>query len=101
MNTLRVILVRSLGGLVGILLFVGDCAQQQHIIACFPGRVGSSPRTQARAHELQLETQVIGRLDSLLKRCGRDPGSDQAISNWLCAEGLEGHAKKGLSRILW
>ncbi|CAN0533270.1 unnamed protein product, partial [Ectocarpus sp. 12 AP-2014] len=55
---------------------------------------------EARAHELQLETQVIGRLDSLLKRCGRDPGSDQAISNWLCAEGLEGHAKKGLSRIL-
>lgn len=56
---------------------------------------------QARAQELQLETQVISRLDGLLKRCGKDPGSAQAISNWLCAEGLEGHAKKGLSRILW
>lgn len=63
-------------------------------------RCGRRP-TQARAQVLQLETQVIGRLDDLLKRCGKDPGSAQAISNWLCAEGLEGHAKKGLSRILW
>eukprot|EP00903_Cladosiphon_okamuranus_P009507 g9059.t1 len=55
---------------------------------------------EARAQELQLEAQVIGRLDGLLRRCGKDPGSAQAISNWLCAEGLEGHAKKGLSRIL-
>ncbi|CAM9922546.1 unnamed protein product [Pylaiella littoralis] len=56
---------------------------------------------EARAQELQRETQVIGRLDDLLKRCGRDPaGSARAISDWLCAEGVEGYAKKGLSRIL-
>lgn len=57
--------------------------------------------SQARAQELQLENQVLGRLDELLRRCGKDPGSAQAISNWLCAEGIEGHAKKGLARILW
>ncbi|CAM9524170.1 unnamed protein product, partial [Hapterophycus canaliculatus] len=55
---------------------------------------------EARAQELQLETRVIKHLDELLKKCGKDPGSAKAISNWLCAEGLEGHAKKGLSRIL-
>ncbi|CAM9303729.1 unnamed protein product, partial [Scytosiphon promiscuus] len=55
---------------------------------------------EARAQELQLETRVIKHLDGLLKRCGNDPACAKAISNWLCAEGLEGHAKKGLSRIL-
>lgn len=71
----------------------------QHLL--FQLRLLLHARMQARAQELQLETRVIKHLDELLKKCGRGSGASKAISNWLCAEGLEGHAKKGLSRILW
>lgn len=56
---------------------------------------------QARAREQKLENQVLDRLDVLLKRCFKDPGSAKGISDWLCTEGLGGHAKKGLARALW
>lgn len=56
---------------------------------------------QARAREQKLENQVLDRLDVLLKRCFKDPGCAEGISDWLCTEGLGGHAKKGLARTLW
>lgn len=82
-------------------LLVPYISQDSYKCISFRWRLRFPSCMQARAQELQLETRVIKHLDELLKKCGSDPASAKAISNWLCAEGLEGHAKKGLSRILW
>lgn len=57
-------------------------------------------RCQARAQESQLESQLLDRLEGLLKKCGHDPANSQAIRDWFCVHGLKGHAEKGLIRVL-